>query len=134
MSNKKASTRDAQINPRKTSGERKSSPDCPVRPIIARSTGEFKACSACGDTLPLSRYYRNGHMADGHVSTCKKCAIDMQTKRNNDRIKRLGNEYHIEYRHEPRKYIQNTKGIDWHIIVYGGQKAHGRRIIGGISA
>jgi hypothetical protein len=32
-----------------------------------------KACKTCGETKPLSEYYTNAQMADGHGSSCKLC-------------------------------------------------------------
>lgn len=35
----------------------------------------MKECGDCSETLPLSSFYKNVGMADGHLSRCKTCVV-----------------------------------------------------------
>ncbi len=36
----------------------------------------MKVCKDCGESLPLTVFYRNANMADGHLSWCKRCVVN----------------------------------------------------------
>lgn len=41
--------------------------------LSAKDYQETKTCSACGETKPLSEFYKDKKSSDGHKSQCKHC-------------------------------------------------------------
>lgn len=46
-------------------------------------TTSLKTCKDCGESLPLSQFYKHSKMADGHLNHCKDCKADYQRLRAN---------------------------------------------------
>ena len=40
---------------------------------IAKDAPEIKTCSKCGETKPLTDFYKDKNASDGHQSWCKRC-------------------------------------------------------------
>jgi hypothetical protein len=79
-----------------------------------------KTCRACGVEKPLSEYYANKGMADGHLNYCKECKRADSVRRRRDNLERIRKydrargslnppEYRARYRAEyPQKYKAQT--------------------------
>lgn len=52
----------------------------------------MKRCFKCGETKPLTEFYRHARMGDGHLNKCKNC-----TKRDAALTRRARPEYYREY-------------------------------------
>ena len=64
-----------------------------------------KGCFKCGETLPISEFYRHPQMADEHLNKCKKCTKkDVTTHR----------EIHID---EIREYDRKRGSLPHRIIL-----------------
>lgn len=46
----------------------------------------FKKCKACLEDKPLTEFYKNIKMNDGHVSKCKKCKTEQVKKSYQKRV------------------------------------------------
>ena len=57
----------------------------------------MKPCKKCGETKPLSDFYTNAQLRDGHVNTCKQCC--------NERSKA----YHSKPENKERKQIRQRQ-------------------------
>ena len=57
----------------------------------------MKTCKGCAQELPLSAYYKNANMRDGHVNWCKPCMIERHAIKKRARARAL------------REYVQQIK-------------------------
>ncbi len=49
----------------------------------------MKKCSKCGETKPLSEYYKHKGMSDGHLNQCKTCVKSRVARHREDNIERF---------------------------------------------
>lgn len=85
-----------------------------------------KACFKCGESKPISQFYRHPMMADGHLGKCKECArldvaanrqlkiaryreFDKQRANRPDRV-----EARREYNRTPRGRKAHAEACKWH--------------------
>lgn len=61
----------------------------------------MKTCRGCGETKPLSEFYRKPDMKDGLAGACKICAKAAQKKRRPDHLK-ANRQWRLKH---PLKYI-----------------------------
>lgn len=47
--------------------------DMAIAPIQIEITNATKTCSKCGETKPLTDFYKDKKASDGHQSWCKRC-------------------------------------------------------------
>lgn len=55
-----------------------SEPGKPVKPITPIG---MKACSRCGEVLPMSSFHLDSNSSDGHRSACKACVSKIGRER-----------------------------------------------------
>ena len=68
---------------------------------------ETKICKKCGRELPLSEFYKNKGMKDGHRNECKECLLRQQKQYNKERkedIAEYMKQYYIEHKEEYAEY------------------------------
>jgi|DEB0MinimDraft_6_1074348.scaffolds.fasta_scaffold00426_10 hypothetical protein len=69
--------------------------------------GETKACSKCGETKPLTEYYKDGQNKDGLKFSCKVCYKAQQVKyqeENHEKVKAARAKYRAENREKLNEY------------------------------
>lgn len=90
-----------------------------------------KKCKGCGKVLPISRFYKNVRMTDGHLSMCKDCCrpyykarylilkqdvdwVEKERSRGREKYKRLG--YVKKYKTSHRENSNTRKYLIGHGI------------------
>ena len=105
-----------------------------------------KPCFKCGESKPLSAFYKHPGMADGHVNKCKECnksdvrenrKANIEHYRAFDRARgsRQTNEYARQYRaRNPEKYkahlavnnaLRGGKLVKAPCVICGDENVHG---------
>lgn len=93
-----------------------------------------KTCSKCGETKPLSEYYKGGkgsRYADGYRSQCKQCQSEYQTKwfkKNKDYADKRAREYTANHREVYRNANTTRRTVARCSRISGGviKKTHSR--------
>ena len=74
---------------------------------------ETKRCRKCGETRPISEYYRHRLMFDGYLNICKKCVKS-----------RVKNNPRARYKSK-NSYDRTEKGVIR--VIYKTQKGNSKR-------
>lgn len=71
----------------------------------------MKTCFKCGVTKPLSEFYKNKAMADGHLNKCKDCTKRDSTANRDANIERARarDRERAKLPHRRKKITENTK-------------------------
>ena len=77
----------------------------------------MKTCRKCKETKPLTEYYKDKGMKDGHLNTCKKCRLEQMKEYNSENKEKIS-EYKKDYYSKPenlervkRLLLQKKYGI-----------------------
>lgn len=74
------------------------------------TTPAAKPCSACGETKPLSEFYKNSGMPGGRVHQCKMClAVRQVARRNANREEYLAAQHTYSLRTRDRKRVYDAE-------------------------
>lgn len=79
----------------------------------------YKKCSKCGALLPLSSFYKQKSMADGHSNKCKECTkqdVKDNRKKNIERYREYDRERNQSEDRKAlrRRYCQSDEGKEAH--------------------
>lgn len=70
-------------------------------------TMQSKTCRDCGQTKPITAFYRNATYSDGYMSSCKECKKAYQAQwreENREEHRAYSRRYHHEHREERLEY------------------------------
>ena len=80
-----------------------------MEPLEARENrGLAKTCNTCGVEKPLTEFYKNRRMKDGHLNQCKACRAELH-KQTHKRIHELTPQELKKRRGYRQKYYRSTK-------------------------